>query len=227
MDNKPRKFPDPLVLVGGGEVDWQAVGELRARGFPLVAADGGANDMPPSEAPPDMIIGDLDSLVDRERWDGRTEILHLAEQETTDFEKCLYATDAPLYLAFGFLGRRLDHSLASLHVLMKYHREKSILLIDSIDLLTVTSGAFEMSLPLGARFSVYPMETVSFDRSEGLEYALDELTMKQGGRIGTSNRVTADPVRITPRAPGDAAYAVVLSNNLLDTMLDMMMGETT
>ena len=110
---------------------------------------------------------------------------------------------------------------------MKYHREKSILLIDSIDLLTVTSGAFEMSLPLGARFSVYPMETVSFDRSEGLEYALDELTMKQGGRIGTSNRVTADPVRITPRAPGDAAYAVVLSNNLLDTMLDMMMGETT
>ena len=90
MDNKPRKFPDPLVLVGGGEVDWQAVGELRARGFPLVAADGGANDMPPSEAPPDMIIGDLDSLVDRERPTRRSTSLSvsLAGGSITPWPRC-------------------------------------------------------------------------------------------------------------------------------------------
>ncbi len=227
MDMKPRKFDDPLVLVGGGDIDWDAVAELRGRGFPLVAADGGANDMPPSEAPPEMIIGDLDSLVDRDRWDDRTQILHLEEQDSTDFEKCLYATAAPLYLAFGFLGRRLDHSLASLHVVMKYHPDKPVVLIDGVDLLTLASGRFEMSLPLGARISVYPMETVTFDRSEGLEYALDRLTMRQGTRIGTSNRVTADPVRIAVRDSGEAAYAVILSNNLLGNVLDMMMDETT
>ena len=78
---------------------------------------------------PDLIIGDLDSLLQRPVWESMTNVVRLAEQDTTDFEKCLYSVSAPLFLAFGFTGNRLDHTLAAVHIAAKYIAEKSIILV--------------------------------------------------------------------------------------------------
>ena len=44
----------------------------------------------------------------------------IAEQDTTDLEKCLDSVEAPLFLGLGFLGGRIDHHLAAMNALVRH-----------------------------------------------------------------------------------------------------------
>ncbi len=215
--NNTIKYEKPLLLVGGGDVNWPVLLSLIDKGHPLVAADGGANALADYGVTPDMIIGDLDSIDLKTRQDNHAHLLEISEQQTTDFEKTLYATDAPLYLAFGFLGRRYDHCLAALHSLVKYREQKQIILVDLVDMIWTppSTEKFEIDLPLGTRFSIYPLEPVTFETSQGLEYPLDGLSLKQGVAIGTSNRVTGETVRIRQTDSENGAWAVIIPNDFI------------
>ena len=60
----------------------------------------------------------MDSISDGRRA-GLQGVLHrIAEQETTDFDKVLRSVAAPLAIAVGFSGGRLDHELAVLNCLL-------------------------------------------------------------------------------------------------------------
>ena len=217
MKFEPVKYDKPVLLVGGGDVNWPVLVSFVNKGLPLVAADGGANALADHGITPDLIIGDLDSLDAQTRRAHYARLLEITEQHSTDFEKTLYATDAPLYLAFGFLGRRSDHSLAALHSLVKYRGQKRIVLVDLVDMVWIppADGVFEIDLPPGTRFSIYPLEPVTFASSQGLEYPLDGLTLKQGVAIGTSNRVGSETVRIDPKKSESGAWAVIIPNDFI------------
>jgi len=209
----------PMILLGGGDLNRAAFDEITAHGYPLVAADGGANALLDTDPVPDLIIGDLDSLADRAGWQDKTTVIEVSEQETTDFEKCLIATSAPLYLGFGFLGKRFDHSLAALHVLARYAGTKRIVLIGDNDIVFVPTAPFEAAREIGSRFSVYPIGQVTFEASTGLKYPLDGLTLAPGVAVGTSNEVTESPVRIVPDAASDGQYAVILPTEALPNII--------
>ena len=178
-------YDNQVLLVGGADID---TGLLQLyRKSPLVAADGGANYLRRLNWLPSVVLGDLDSLHDRTYWENHTRVIEISEQDTTDFEKCLYSIDAPLYIAAGFCGGRLDHTLATLHVVQKYHRQKSVVLISEQDVIVVCSDTVDLALPVGTRVSVYPLTTVGFESSEGLQYSLNGLTLQSGHFIGTSN----------------------------------------
>ncbi len=223
IERRDLAFARPVVLLGGGEIDAAMPARLAARGYPLLAADGGANHLRNGDLLPEAILGDLDSLDDRAFWEARTRVIEIAEQETTDLEKCLYSSSAPLYLALGFLGKRFDHSLAALHVLTKYLRQKRVILVDRVDLMLATHGRFEMALPEGCRFSLHPLEPVTFARSEGLAYPLDGVHLAQGFRSGTSNQVSGSPVRLQPAPGSDGGYAVVLPVDHLEQLIEVLM----
>src|SRR6185312_6700292 len=86
----------PLAIVGGGFVDPALLRELAGRGVTLVGADGGGDAIGDAGLVPAAIIGDLDSLRDRDGWEKRTRVIHLPEQVTTDFQKALRSTSAPV-----------------------------------------------------------------------------------------------------------------------------------
>ena len=46
--------------------------------------------------------------------------MQIAEQETTDFEKAIYSTRAPVTVALGMTGKRFDHTLAALDAVTRY-----------------------------------------------------------------------------------------------------------
>ena len=209
----------PVILIGGGDLNRPLFDEMTSRGYPLVAADGGANALSDGDPVPDLIIGDLDSLADRASWQDKTNVIEVSEQDTTDFEKCLIATSAPLYLGFGFLGKRFDHSLAALHVLAKYAGNKRIVLIGADDIVFVPANPFEATLEIGSRFSVYPVCPVTFEASSGLKYPLDGLTLAPGAAIGTSNEVIESPVRVVPAAASSGQYALVLPISALPKII--------
>ena len=210
MKNAIKIFQTPVILLGGGDINWPIFQHYLDKGWPLVAADGAANALEATDIVPELIMGDLDSLKNLERWEEKTAVHKIAEQDTTDFEKCLYSIDAPHFIAFGFLGRRLDHTLATLHATAKYVGQKQILLIDESDAAIVTSDAVSLDIPIGCRISVFPLSQTLFASSTGLEYKLDGLVLAAGNRVGTSNRASANHVVITPETSNTGAYTVIV-----------------
>lgn len=214
------RFTDPVILVGGGDVDMAQLGFTAARGFPVVAVDSGADALSEYGIEPKAIIGDMDSISSASGWPPGTEFLEISEQNSTDFEKALYTVAAPVYLAFGFLGQRFDHSLAALHCLAKYRASKSVVLVDLVDLMFIPTVPLNIELDPGSRFSIYPIAPVSFLESAGLRYPLDGLTLEAGVTIGTSNTVTETRVSVTPKNAESGDYMVVIANTNLPRVIE-------
>jgi len=208
-----------VILVGGGDIDWERLEYAIGMGHPIIAVDSGADALRDARVRPDVIIGDMDSISDIRGWTAPTRVAEIPEQDTTDFEKALYATSAPLYLAFGFFGQRLDHSLTALHCLTKYRTLKSIVLIDLVDLMFAPTVPLTIDLPRNSRFSINPLAPVTFLSSTGLQYPLDGLTLEAGVATGTSNKVTGATVSVIPEYAERADYQVVVPNSLLRHVL--------
>lgn len=191
-------FDGPMAIVGGGAVDAALLRELDSRGVALVGADGGGDAIGDAGLVPAAIIGDLDSLRDRAAWEKRTQVIHIPEQITTDFQKALYSTQAPVTLALGMTGKRLDHTLAALSAVLQYAPTRRLLLVDEVDVAVAVVGAISFEAAPRERVSIHPMLPIRFVRSQGLLYRMDALSMEPGGLIGTSNEGTGGLVEIVP-----------------------------
>lgn len=216
------KFDDPALLVGGAKLDQALLSQFPT--YPLVAADGGSQHLSNTARVPDMIIGDMDSIADKHQWSAQTRLLEIAEQDTTDFEKCLYSIAAPYYIALGFCGGRLDHTLAALHVMQKYHKKLPGALVGEEDITLVCSASATVTLPINTRVSIYPLGRTSFSASSGLLYPLHNLTMEAGEFIGTSNMCSASKVSIVPAS---GCFALILPIDQLDAALQMLKAQST
>ncbi|HVG47442.1 MAG TPA: thiamine diphosphokinase [Rubellimicrobium sp.] len=190
---------DPVTLVGGGAL---APGDLpRALALApiLVAADGGADRVLASGARPAAVIGDMDSLSEAARQAFADRLHPVAEQETTDFDKALTRIDAPVVLALGFAGGRLDHELAALHSLV-LRADRPCLLLGPATLAFHAPPDLALPLAPGTLVSLFPFAPVAVE-SEGLLWPTAGLAFAPQARIGTSNEARG-PVRLRPSGPG-------------------------
>lgn len=194
-------FLDNVTLLGGGELAAGTVSELMTLAPNLVACDGAAASALAAGVVPDRVIGDLDSLDPETRaaLDPAT-VFAIDEQDSTDFDKALRTTEAPLILGAGFMGGRLDHELACYNSLVR-HPDKRCILVGEIDICFHAPGPVALALPPGCRVSLFPMAAVEVDGT-GLEWPLDRLALAPWGRVGTSNRAVADRVEIAPSGDG-------------------------
>lgn len=184
----------PVTLLGASAVSAQDVEEILKLAPCLVAADGGAGTAIEHDLTPDAVIGDFDSLPHFATERLTPEVFfHVAEQDSTDFEKCLIRIEAPLILALGFTGWRLDHELAVMNVLVR-HPGRRCIVLGSHDVVFHAPRRLALDLEPGSRFSLFPLAPVR-GRSEGLHWPIAGIDFAPGGRIGTSNRVTG-PVRL-------------------------------
>jgi thiamine pyrophosphokinase len=187
-----------LVIVGGGTVDLDLLRDLYLSGAHLVGADGGADQIVAAGLKPEAIIGDFDSLKNVDEWLGRTRLLRLSEQDTTDFEKALYSTSAPVTIALGMTGKRFDHTLAAIDAVTKYAHERVIILVDEADIAMGLTGPFSFEVAPRERVSIHPLLPIRFKRSVGLRYPLAGIRLAPGERTGTSNEAVDGPFRIEP-----------------------------
>lgn len=208
-------FEGLLVIVGGGVVDHELLRDLYLSGGHLVGADGGADRIVAAGLVPEAIIGDLDSLSNVDSWLGRTRLMRIAEQDTTDFEKALYSTWAPVTVALGMTGKRFDHTLAALDAVTRHARDRAIILVDEADLAMARSGSFSFEVAPRERVSVHPLAPIRFRRSVGLRYPLDGLRLAPGERTGTSNEAVDGPFRIDPDPRSRAPWLLILDRKHL------------
>ncbi len=188
-------FDHGVTLVGGGALTRETFDAARALAPVVAAADSGADWLEGGGEGAAAVIGDMDSVARLEGWRARAgvRVLHLAEQDTTDFEKCLYSIEAPFYLAVGFSGRRRDHTLAALHALLRWP-SKRVVLIGEEDVAFLCPQDWRATLAPGARVSFFPLAPVRGLASQGLRWPVERLDFAPGLRVGTSNAACAAQV---------------------------------
>lgn len=185
--------------MGGGESLGVDVADSLTIAPTLVAADSGADRALELGLMPDAVIGDFDSLSAEARETIAPDRLHpIAEQDSTDFGKCLMHVRAPFYLALGFTGLRLDHTLATLSYVAR-HDHQRIIVIGDQDIAFLAPPEIELDLPKGERISLFPFGAAS-GRSEGMRWPIDGLGFSPAGIIGTSNEVIG-PVSLRITGP--------------------------
>lgn len=186
----------PVTLVGGGPVAADQLGVALGLAPTVVAADGGADVALPEPHRFRAVIGDLDSLRGRRGLEAAGVAVHeVAEQNSTDLEKCLYSVSAPLFIGLGFLGGRLDHTLAAMSALLG-RPDVVAVLVGENDVCFLCPELLEMDLPAGTRVSLYPLAPSRGVTGEGLRWPIGGRDLAPGGLIGTSNAATGGPVRI-------------------------------
>ncbi len=206
-------FQNGVTLAGGGPFYVEDLHKALSLAPHPVAADGGANRMMALDIVPEAVIGDMDSMLGK--IPEKTRIMALTEQETTDFGKCLAHVDAPFFIGVGFLGGRVDHTLAALSVLLT-HAARRVVLLGDEDVAFIAPPNWRITLEPEARVSFFPLVPCLGVSSDGLRWPIDGLAMTAAGQIGTSNEAVAARVSAT----FDRAGAVtILPKQYLEAVL--------
>lgn len=189
----------PITLVGGGEATLQDLQEALTLASTCVAVDSGAVLALQSSHDLAALIGDFDSLPSAMRAQIPPQYQHhIAEQDSTDFEKALSRVRAPLVVGVGFTGGRVDHQLAALHVLAKFAHQPCVL-IGTHELIFLAPPHIALPTVTGEVVSLFPLAPVA-GRSSGLKWNIDGLAFDPLRQIGTSNEATG-PCEMTMQGP--------------------------
>lgn len=214
----PLRFARPVTLVGGGVLARRPLDIALSIAPDLVAADGAADVVADYGLRPAAIVGDMDSLDDPSAWTASgVPTIEIEEQDSTDFEKCLAAIEAPFFLGVGFTGRRMDHTLAVFHAMLA-RSDKPVVLIGEEDVITLIPPRrrLELALRPGALVSLFPLCPVTGQVSEGLRWPIDGLSFRTGAQIGTSNEAVSRDIALAVDAAG---LLIMLEPEFLTSLL--------
>lgn len=196
MENILFRAKTPVTLVGGSGSDRAVLAQALALAPTLVAADGGADHALAAGYAPQAVIGDMDSISGAARARIDPARFHpVAEQDSTDFDKCLRAISAPFVVAVGFDGDRMDHALAAFNTLARQPGPPCILLGPHDAVFLAPARPVDLALAVGTRLSLFPMGAVT-GQGHGLRWPIEGIDFAPDGRIGTSNEVAKTPVRL-------------------------------
>jgi thiamine pyrophosphokinase len=189
-----------------------------------ICADGGANRLMQLNLIPDKIVGDLDSLhEDARTYYSNVEIIHLEDQDTNDFEKCIQlindTPDIDQILAVGALGGRFDHQMANISTLYKYSRMKIYLISFESIVFLLEAGRHSIDSCLNDMFKIncglLPMKGAAVVKTSGLKWDLDETFEFEFGKvISTSNRFDKETVTIDTNVPIIFTQELELKENM-------------
>lgn len=165
----------------------------------LICADGGANHAFLCGRLPDLLVGDLDSVSeDVLRWceESGCEIVGFPrEKDQTDLELALGLAEKRAVqagereiLLYGGTGRRPDHFLANLALLLAYARKGyRVRMADPVQELWVLKGRERIRGSAGQTLSLLPMSEQAVVTTEGLYYPLNREVLYQDSPRGVSN----------------------------------------
>ena len=219
------RFHTPVIIVGQGEVHEEWLVKLAAR-FPVIALDGALQITAALGLKADLVIGDCDSVDKTLIEEAADQIVHITEQDSTDFEKALYSVEAPLFLCFGIFGKRFDHSFANMHIMKKYHDRAPLIVINADEVITCHKGDLLAETKTDSRVSILPLEPITFARTSGLLWPFDGQELAMGGLVSSSNQAVGDQLSLSPiSSDQDKTYLLCRDLGLLTLMLQPYIQE--
>ena len=172
--------PSIVILAAGdfpkAEVPLRALHEADLR----ICCDSAAEELFAYGMEPDYIVGDLDSISSefKERYADR--ITHVEEQDDNDLTKSFHLAltlEPSRITILGATGRREDHTLGNISLLLDYAREAACpveMLTDYGRFTTLFDTATLPSVP-GQPVSIFAFDNSLKIKSAGLKYPTDQV----------------------------------------------------
>lgn len=197
------------LIIGGGSIDQSFAAEyIYSDSFDVVAcADSGLDAAYALSAPVDYIMGDFDSVTpdvlsyyQNLDEDKRPELLsYPPEKDDTDMQLVLEFVlehNPSEVVILGATGKRLDHFLANIQILMLgLRRGIPVYLVDAYNRICLMDSVWEQSRAnaFGKYISFLPFTNeVNGINLSGFKYPLREAKMIQGNSLGVSNEFAED-----------------------------------
>jgi thiamine pyrophosphokinase len=195
------------VIVANGEIEESArLREIWQNADLRLAADGGAGKARARLGlPPQIVIGDLDSLDAVTRaWcedAGAEFVTHLREKNETDLELALALAlqrGATEITVLGALGGRLDQELANVFLLTKSASARVVTKMSGANFdAWVATARTRVHGRVGEIVSLIPLTArVEGISTEGLKYPLHDETLYQNAARGISNELIRERAEI-------------------------------
>ncbi|MCR8842792.1 thiamine diphosphokinase [Paenibacillus sp. SC116] len=189
------------VIVAGGEQPAWIINELQTADI-IIGADRGALFLVGNGIKPTLSLGDFDSVNEHEKQfikENSNRMLGFDEidKDYTDTELALqYAMQygAKTITIYGATGTRLDHTLASIHLLRQtYEAGIRTKIVDEHNSIQLTGDYLEISKERYTYMSLIPLSmSVTGIFLEGFVYPLTDATLTIGQSLGVSNRWEAE-----------------------------------
>jgi thiamine pyrophosphokinase len=193
-----------LVLAGQPPSDELITWRMEEADY-SIAVDGGYLSFRQAGLVPDTLIGDMDSLSDEEHPGSEfpeLKVMHLHEQDSTDFEKALnwiqVNTNIKKLIILGGLGKRTDHLTTNLLVASVADQSLEITFDDDQEWMRRVTPSCPLSLHgrKGANLSILPLCESSGVTTKGLQWELNSENIGGSKIVGQSNRCKSDLVEI-------------------------------
>lgn len=207
------------TLLGGAAVAPKVMSRVIQLAPRLYCADGGANIAAVLGIEPAAVVGDMDSITDATRAKLSCPVLLDTDQNSTDFEKILAYAPENIVVCVGFLGQRLDHSLAAMNALSKFPSKRAILVGDE-DICFLSPPDLQIRSQKGDRVSLFPIRE-SRGKSRGLLWPLDPHVFHPHAQTATSNRATGDAVHLYEVS---GAMLVILPLSYLESVVESFLS---
>ena len=158
----------------------------------IACCDGAANACVDAGFEPDLIVGDGDSVREDVRARYADRIVRIAEQETNDLSKTFHHVlkqgRRDRFVILGATGKREDHALANLALLLDYAQEHSnVLMISDFGTFYPARDLFRASVPQGSEVSIFNFGATAFSAT-GLQYPLYDFTRLWQGTLNVALR---------------------------------------
>lgn len=151
----------------------------------IVCCDGSVKNLVSTGLEPYAIVGDMDSLPEDLSARFADRLFPDNDQETNDLTKAVKWCSKRGYndiLILGATGKREDHTLGNISLLVDYAKEVSVIMVsDTGIIMPLLQPGSVLSFP-GQQVSVFSLDPLAEVTSGGLKYKLDRLRLNSWWR---------------------------------------------
>ena len=162
---------------------------------------------------PEAVVGDMDSLPGTLRERLSSIVVHVAEQDDNDQTKAMrwvleHHPDVTEIHILGATGRRADHTIGNLGLLMEYTRlfdlgDVRVEAVSDYGTAFALTDTCELHVGKGRRVSLFSPDNSLAIKSEGLQWPTDAVVFDNWWPA-TLNRATDDVIKLTFSHPSRA-----------------------
>lgn len=205
MKNSALQQSKTIAIVAGGILDAALLPHIRKAGF-VIGVDRGALWLITHKIMPDVAIGDFDSVTTAEKKrihdKSGVYIEYQPEKDATDLELAIDHV-IPLrpkeVVLFGVLGRRFDHTMAAIHMLLRLESHNIYgLIVDNFSKINIVRRQQTVLKSSAYPYiSVLPVTSTATVTLKGFAYNLVRTPLRAGSSLGISNRIFGKSAVIT------------------------------